>query len=39
LRDRLAPYKRPQHVTVVPAMPLTGAGKIRKPALLEGFAP
>lgn len=39
LRDRLAPYKRPQQVIVVPAMPLTAAGKIRKPALLEGFAP
>ena len=39
LRDRLAPYKRPQHISIVPDMPLTSAGKIRKPALLEGFEP
>jgi acyl-CoA synthetase (AMP-forming)/AMP-acid ligase II len=39
LRDRLAPYKRPQHIVVVSDMPLTSAGKIRKPALLEGFSP
>lgn len=39
LRDRLAPYKQPQHIVIVPAMPLTSAGKIRKPALVAGFAP
>jgi len=39
LRDRLAPYKRPQHISIVPDMPLTSAGKTRKPALLEGFEP
>ena len=39
LRQRLAPYKQPQHITILPAMPLTSAGKIRKPALVEGFAP
>ena len=39
LRDFLAPYKRPQHIQIVPEMPLTSAGKIRKPALLEGFVP
>lgn len=39
LRNRLAPYKRPQHVVIVPAMPLTSAGKIRKPALVADFAP
>lgn len=37
LRDRLAPYKRPQHIVSVSEMPLTSAGKIRKPALLEAF--
>ena len=35
LRDTLAPYKRPQQIIVVSEMPLTSAGKIRKPALLE----
>lgn len=39
LRGRLAPYKQPQHVVIVPAMPLTSAGKIRKPALVAGFVP
>ncbi|WP_158967255.1 class I adenylate-forming enzyme family protein [Chachezhania sediminis] len=37
LRARLAPYKRPQHIRIVDAMPLTSAGKIRKPALVEAF--
>lgn len=39
LRQHLAPYKQPQHITIVAAMPMTSAGKIRKPALVEGFAP
>lgn len=38
LRDRLAPYKQPQHLVIVEAMPLSAAGKIRKAALLEEFA-
>jgi acyl-CoA synthetase (AMP-forming)/AMP-acid ligase II len=39
LRQHLAPYKQPQHITIVAAMPMTSAGKIRKPALVEGFTP
>lgn len=39
LRARLAAYKQPQQVIVVPAMPLTSAGKIRKPDLLREFGP
>ncbi|WP_323037110.1 class I adenylate-forming enzyme family protein [Pararhodobacter sp.] len=39
LKDRIAAYKRPQHVIIVPAMPLTSAGKIRKPALIAEFMP
>ncbi len=32
--ERLAGYKRPQHVILVDEMPMTAAGKVRKPALL-----
>ncbi len=34
LNARLAPYKRPQHLVVVEAMPMTAAGKIRKAELV-----
>ncbi|CUH63065.1 Long-chain-fatty-acid--CoA ligase [Thalassovita gelatinovora] len=39
LRNRLAAYKQPQHIIVVPSMPLTSAGKLHKPALVAQFAP
>ena len=39
LRERLAAYKQPQHVVVVSEMPMTSAGKIRKPALVRQYAP
>jgi acyl-CoA synthetase (AMP-forming)/AMP-acid ligase II len=39
LRERLAPYKCPQHIVQVAEMPLTSAGKIRKPDLLAAFTP
>lgn len=38
LSARLAPYKRPQHLVVVEAMPMTAAGKIRKAELVAGLA-
>ncbi|MCC5989192.1 MAG: long-chain fatty acid--CoA ligase, partial [Pararhodobacter sp.] len=37
-RVHLTGYKRPQHVVFVDAMPMTAAGKVRKPALLAQFA-
>ncbi|WP_170366796.1 AMP-binding protein [Ruegeria arenilitoris] len=36
-RERLAGYKIPAYVRVVPDFPRTAAGKIRKPALIEAF--
>lgn len=36
--ERLTGYKRPQHVVMVPEMPLTAAGKVRKPLLLARYA-
>lgn len=35
---QLTGYKRPQHVLLVPEMPLTAAGKVRKAALLAQYA-
>ncbi|WP_370205927.1 class I adenylate-forming enzyme family protein [Pararhodobacter marinus] len=37
LDDRLAAYKRPQIVTIVPAMPLNANGKILKAELIAGL--
>ena len=33
VRDRLAPYKRPQHIFVVARMPASATGKVQKHAL------
>lgn len=38
LTARLAAYKRPQHLVVVEAMPMTAAGKIRKAELVAALA-
>jgi fatty-acyl-CoA synthase len=37
-RERLAPYKTPQHWVFVDAFPMTPSGKIQKFKLREGFA-
>jgi len=36
--DRLTAYKRPQHVVFVEALPMTPAGKVKKPELLARHA-
>ncbi|WP_349827645.1 AMP-binding protein [Brevibacterium litoralis] len=38
LGDRLASYKHPKDVLVLPALPRTGVGKIHKPSLREALA-
>ncbi|GAA2004709.1 AMP-binding protein [Brevibacterium samyangense] len=35
LKDRLASYKHPKHVHILPELPRTGVGKIHKPTLRE----
>lgn len=37
LRERLAGYKLPQHWRIVPDLPRTAAGKVRKPDLRKAF--
>ena len=38
-RERLAPYKAPQHWVFVDAFPITPSGKIQKFKLRESFTP
>lgn len=37
LRARLAPYKVPKEIRIVEALPRNAVGKVRKPAVVEGF--
>jgi acyl-CoA synthetase (AMP-forming)/AMP-acid ligase II len=38
LREHLAPYKQPQHIEVLPQLPMTGSGKVMKRELRARLA-